>query len=605
MPEVVNTASLMGGLADLALPQDSRETMIKVDHVSMVFNTASEQLNSLKEYAIKIAKGELFFSGFTALDDVSFEIKKGDVFGIVGTNGSGKSTLLKVVAGVLEPTKGKCAINGNIAPLIELGAGFDMELSARENIYLNGALLGYPRLFIDEHFDEIVAFAEVEKFLDMPLKNYSSGMVARIAFAIATVIVPDILIVDEVLSVGDFMFQKKCEDRIKDLIEKHGVTVLIVSHSNDQIARLCNKAIWIEKGHMRLLGDAASVCRVYAGLGGRTGSPAAERAVFEALDKTLKYEIPPGKCQIVSGENPSSVNARLVLEGWRDGDSDALVIACDSTHANAVLGSPLASFFDAPVIGAKADYLPDSTERVLFALKPKKIFVVDCGMKAGYLVEELSALPWSPEVVLFSNEGDVFELSLRIFEFGLSLGMWGSQVIAVSFADNPEAMVAAGLGYYRRAPILMFGEDFDFEEQLWDRLAKEGFHSLLLVGSLSCSVEVSSTASLEVLRTRGEESGETESLIHMAQAMFDGSTNAPRILCVAPCSMSQWPELLSAGSFCAKQNASLLLVNVNNLDNFYAALSFIDKQKGFIEKMVFIGGHSGLDERLLCSCLDG
>ena len=188
MPENVNTSSLAAAVEDLS--EDNRRTMVKVDHVSMIFNMASEQLNSLKEYAIQIARRKLFFEGFTALDDVSFEVKKGDVFGIIGTNGSGKSTMLKIIAGVLEPTKGTCEINGNIAPLIELGAGFDTELSARENIYLNGALLGYSKEFINDHFDEIVEFAEIEKFLDMPLKNYSSGMVARIAFAIATVIVP-------------------------------------------------------------------------------------------------------------------------------------------------------------------------------------------------------------------------------------------------------------------------------------------------------------------------------------------------------------------------------------------------------------------------------
>ena len=288
MPENVNTSSLAAAVEDLS--EDNRRTMVKVDHVSMIFNMASEQLNSLKEYAIQIARRKLFFEGFTALDDVSFEVKKGDVFGIIGTNGSGKSTMLKIIAGVLEPTKGTCEINGNIAPLIELGAGFDTELSARENIYLNGALLGYSKEFINDHFDEIVEFAEIDKFLDMPLKNYSSGMVARIAFAIATVIVPEILVVDEVLSVGDFMFQKKCEDRISELIEKHGVTVLIVSHSNAQVERLCNKVIWIEKGHTRMMGDAASVCRVYGGLGGRTGSAEAEQRVFEALQRSGEHE---------------------------------------------------------------------------------------------------------------------------------------------------------------------------------------------------------------------------------------------------------------------------------------------------------------------------
>ena len=250
MPEIVNTAPLQD--FELGNEDDGRETMIKVDHVSMVFNMANEQMNNLKEYAIALARRELMFKELKALDDVSLEIRKGDVFGILGTNGSGKSTLLKIVAGVLEPTTGSCIINGNIAPLIELGAGFDLELTARENIYLNGALLGYPKSFIEQNFDDIVSFAEIAPFLDMPMKNYSSGMVARIAFAIATVIVPDILIVDEVLSVGDFMFQQKCERRIMELIKEHDVTVLIVSHNNDQIERLCNKAIWIEKGHPRM-----------------------------------------------------------------------------------------------------------------------------------------------------------------------------------------------------------------------------------------------------------------------------------------------------------------------------------------------------------------
>ena len=241
--------------------------MISVNNISMVFNCANEQLNSLKEYAIALAKHELRFKELRALDNVSFEVRKGDVYGILGKNGSGKSTLLKIVAGVLVPTEGSCTVHGNIAPLIELGAGFDFELTARENIYLNGALLGYSKKFIDQHFNEIVSFAEVEEFLGMPLKNYSSGMVARIAFAIATVIVPDILIVDEVLSVGDFLFQRKCEERIANLITNHGVTVLIVSHNNEQISRLCNKAIWIDNGRICMKGKAEEVCKAYQELG--------------------------------------------------------------------------------------------------------------------------------------------------------------------------------------------------------------------------------------------------------------------------------------------------------------------------------------------------
>ena len=196
-----------------------QEYSIVAEHISMHFNMASERLESLKEYFIKLIKRQLFFKDFVAVNDISFEIKKGEVFGIVGTNGSGKSTTLKMISGILKPTSGKIQINGNIAPLIELGAGFDGELTARENIYLNGAVLGYSKKYIDEHFDQIVDFAELRDFLDMPIKNYSSGMVARIAFAIATVITPDILIVDEILSVGDFLFQEKCEKRINELME--------------------------------------------------------------------------------------------------------------------------------------------------------------------------------------------------------------------------------------------------------------------------------------------------------------------------------------------------------------------------------------------------
>ncbi len=235
---------------------------IVVDNASMHFNMASEKLESFKEYFIKLIKRQLFFKDFVAVREASVKIKKGEVFGIVGTNGSGKSTLLKMISGILKPTYGKVTIDGTIAPLIELGAGFDGELTARENIYLNGAVLGYQKKFIDEHFDRIVDFAEIHEFLDMPIKNYSSGMVARIAFAIATVIKPDILIVDEILSVGDFMFQQKCEDRINELMAG-GTTVVIVSHAIEQIERLCDRVMWIEKGDVRMIGETAKVCEAY------------------------------------------------------------------------------------------------------------------------------------------------------------------------------------------------------------------------------------------------------------------------------------------------------------------------------------------------------
>lgn len=238
------------------------ENAVELRNVEMHFNMSKEKLESLKEYFLKLVKRQLHFEDFVAVDNVSFDIKKGDVFGIVGLNGCGKSTTLKMISGILEPTKGMVKTYGTIAPLIELGAGFDMDLTARENIYLNGSVLGYSKKFIDEKFDDIVNFSEMHEFLDVPMKNYSSGMVARIAFAIATVTTPDILIVDEILAVGDFLFQQKCEERINAMIN-NDTTVIIVSHSIEQIERLCKHCVWLEKGKIKMIGDAAEVCDAY------------------------------------------------------------------------------------------------------------------------------------------------------------------------------------------------------------------------------------------------------------------------------------------------------------------------------------------------------
>jgi ABC-2 type transport system ATP-binding protein len=239
-----------------------KDNIIEANDVAMRFNMNKENVNSLKEYFVKLVKGQLMFEEFWALKNVSIEVKRGDVLGIVGLNGAGKSTLLKVIAGVLKPTLGKVTIKGSIAPLIELGAGFDFELTARENIFLNGAILGYSRKFMAEKFEEIVEFSELRDFLDVPLKNYSSGMVARIGFAIATLMDPDILIVDEILSVGDFQFQEKCERRIKKLFDE-GTTVIIVSHSIQQIEKLCSKVLWLEHGRVKMFGSTKEVCDLY------------------------------------------------------------------------------------------------------------------------------------------------------------------------------------------------------------------------------------------------------------------------------------------------------------------------------------------------------
>lgn len=238
--------------------------MIKVNNVSMKFNLGIEKNFSLKLFFInmfkkKENKGK---KDFWALKDLNFEVKQGEVVGFVGSNGAGKSTLLKIVAGVMKPTKGNVEVYGNVCPMIELGAGFDMDLTARENIYLNGSILGYSKKFIDEKFDEIVEFSELREFLDVPVRNFSSGMVTRLAFSIATIVDPEILIVDEILSVGDLAFKQKSEQKMRSMI-KGGTTVLFVSHSISDIESLCDKVVWLEHGKVRKIGEPKSICAEY------------------------------------------------------------------------------------------------------------------------------------------------------------------------------------------------------------------------------------------------------------------------------------------------------------------------------------------------------
>lgn len=228
----------------------------------MVFNKSTERIDNFKEYMVKFLQRKLMFEEFWALKNVSFEIKKGEAIGIIGLNGSGKSTLLKIIAHVLKPTQGSLSVYGTIAPLIELGAGFDMDLTARENIFLNGAVLGYSRSQMREKFESIMDFAELWDFVDSPLKNFSSGMVARLGFSIATISDPDILIVDEILGVGDYKFQIKCEKRMNEIISK-GATVILVSHSIKQIRELCSRVIWLNKGEMVKIGETEEVCSQY------------------------------------------------------------------------------------------------------------------------------------------------------------------------------------------------------------------------------------------------------------------------------------------------------------------------------------------------------
>ena len=239
-----------------------KKEVLRVENVGMKFNLMEKKVDDLKDYVIKFLKRELRYQEFWALRDISFTLNEGDRLGILGLNGAGKSTLLKIIAGVLKATEGDISIKGKIVPLLELGAGFDKQYTGAENIYLYGAVLGYSKDFIREKYDEIVEFSELGDFIDVPVKNYSSGMRARLGFSIATIVEPEILILDEVLSVGDAKFRKKSEKKIKSMFDK-GVTVLFVSHSIEQVRRLCDRAILLEKGRLVASGSVKEVSRIY------------------------------------------------------------------------------------------------------------------------------------------------------------------------------------------------------------------------------------------------------------------------------------------------------------------------------------------------------
>lgn len=238
------------------------QKMIEVKNVSMRFRMSGDRINSLKEYVIQLLSHKLTYNEFAALTDVSFDVYKGEVLGLVGHNGAGKSTILKVISGILRPTEGAVAIHGNVVPMLELGSGFDMEMTGKENVFLNGAIMGYSEDFLNAKYEEIVAFSEIGQFIDIPLRNYSSGMIARLAFSIATVVEPEILIVDEVLAVGDANFQEKSKKRMMELMGG-GTTVLFVSHNLSQIREMCDHVVWLDHGHVKMYGKAKEVCDAY------------------------------------------------------------------------------------------------------------------------------------------------------------------------------------------------------------------------------------------------------------------------------------------------------------------------------------------------------
>ena len=261
--EILETTEETPAVSDVVeAPQEKEDNIIEVDNISMEFFLPDQKVDNLKEFFIRLVKGKMEKKKRKVLEDISFTVKRGESIGLIGHNGAGKSTLLKILTGILRPTKGTVKVHGVVAPLLNLGAGFDYEATAKENVYLNGAILGYSKREIEKKYNEIVDFAELHDYMNMPLKNFSSGMVARLGFAIAIDVNPDILLVDEILSVGDENFRKKCAEKVEELRNK-GVTFVIVSHSMAQIKKLCQKAVWIEDSKMQAYGDVNEVCDKY------------------------------------------------------------------------------------------------------------------------------------------------------------------------------------------------------------------------------------------------------------------------------------------------------------------------------------------------------
>ena len=514
------------------------------------------------------------------------------MFGILGTNGSGKSTILKIIAGVLEPSKGTCTVNGNIAPLIELGAGFDMELTARENIYLNGALLGYSKQFIEENFNDIVQFAEVEKFLDMPMKNYSSGMVARIAFAIATVIVPEILIVDEVLSVGDFMFQKKCEDRITKLIKEHGVTVLIVSHNNDQIERLCNKAVWIEKGHLRMAGTAKEVCQTYRVLGGHVGSKESEQIVFETLQDPKKPDM--SGVESIEADTRYGIAAKLSLRCYPNGAGN-VILAPGEHEMVPLMANGFAGALDAPILLAQNESVPDATAQELIRLNPQTVYVLNGGTLNIAVIkkEVLAAVPNAAVEVLAGESAS--ELAWVIYRHGEKSSLW-SEAIALTYDGCLGDLVSLSPYLYSvKGPVLVKVVEEPVSSEMCEVAAEK--HDVLVVGGLNSfpdeAVTLITSGSAEAHRIAGNGPYDANGIINN---WIERRMDADSYLVV-----SIWhPEdTLAIAPFAAKNNSFVLLEDPEDLDSVAHAIRYISENK---KQLCFVGDRSrfnSLDKELL------
>ncbi len=594
-----------------------KETMIKVDHVSMVFNIANQKLNSLKEYFIAFTKHELRFKEFRALDDVSFEVKKGDVFGILGTNGSGKSTMLKIVAGVLSPTEGSIEVKGRIAPLIELGAGFDMDLTARENVFLNGALLGYPKKFIAQHMDDIIEFAEIEQFMDMPLKNYSSGMIARIAFAIATVIVPEVLIVDEVLSVGDFMFQQKCERRITDIIKDHGVTVLIVSHNNDQIERLCNKAIWIEKGHTRMMGNAEEVCGAYRVVGGRGGTAESETRVIEMMQ--LDVEDP----QIYYGEisgNDRYATSVAIADACFEQQKTAILTPSDDFVA-AMTANALAGVVDGLVLNTSIESLQGVTKEFLKRIGANQAILIDSKNKISKEVSKALEEEGISTTIIASNNQS--QLSLNVYEFARTnneqtkaakqgehneqikqneqpKNKW-SDTAVLTYSKSVCGMISLSpLIYSKHIPTFFLDPtDKAINERICSAIC-QNFSNVIIVeqGILvdDSIVEKLEKANINIQRFADDDQCELNKSIDRWILEQHAKEGLPQINKVLVSTVWEPVDAYFIGQYAAAQDVLLLMANPNDLNETVGVFDFLDELGGSIDDLTFIGGTSRFSE---------
>lgn len=587
----------------------SEPPMIRVNNVTMDFNSATQQLNSLKEYFIAIAKRELMFKRFRALDDISFDVQKGDVFGILGTNGSGKSTLMKIISGVLEPTVGSVEIRGNIAPLIELGAGFDFELTARENIFLNGALLGYSKSFIQQHFDEIVDFAEIRDFLDSPLKNYSSGMVSRIAFAIATVIVPDILIVDEVLSVGDFMFRQKCEKRIQSLIREHGTTVLLVSHSNNQIERLCNKAVWIEKGHIRMIGEAKTVSRTYQALGGRTGSQESETFIFNLLNNNARST--SEKIECILGKDRFEVNSICESLLSKDRDYRTVVVVPGDDPPVVMSGLSIAGALDGICLMTKRAELSTLVSSYISRTRPERVIVLSHANIQENVLSSIKDIAGPSTEMHIVDADDLERLSRLVYELATKLGaQWGHHAILSANRSGAASATVAPIFFLEPTPYIICSFAGPSNDELSEIFRESQTERALVVGNPTPLTDefLNTLQDGRLQWTRiPEQPGDVASCEALSWLASEGLGQSNGYTTVFVIADDSYVDGFSIAEIVARESGAIISVDTTNLDSTVKLLDYVRANQSNLERIFLVGENSAFGpvmKDLICKVLN-